>query len=78
VTVSLTANDGLSGVASTYYKVDSGLEQNGTSVTIGAEGDHTIEFWSVDNAGNVEDPPTSADQTIKLIGKNAVRNWFKY
>ncbi len=54
VTVSLTANDALSGVAATHYKLNGGTQQTGTSVTISAEGIHTLQFWSEDNAGNVE------------------------
>ena len=54
VTVSLVPNDALSGVAATYYKVDGGPQQAGTTVSISTEGVHLLEFWSVDNAGNVE------------------------
>jgi hypothetical protein len=54
VTVSLVATDSLSGVATTNYVLDGGAPQNGTSVPISAEGVHTLEFWSVDNAGNQE------------------------
>jgi hypothetical protein len=53
-TVTLTPNDALSSVDATYYKVDGGLPQTGTSVSISSEGDHTFEFWSVDKAGNEE------------------------
>jgi hypothetical protein len=54
VTVTLTPNDALSGVAATYSSLDSGPAQPGTSVAISAEGVHSLEFWSVDHAGNVE------------------------
>ena len=54
VTVALAAHDALSGVASTFYRLDGGAEQTGSSVPIGSEGDHTLEFWSVDRAGNSE------------------------
>jgi hypothetical protein len=53
VTVSLNASDALSGVASTFYTLD-GAQQSGASVAISTEGDHTLAFWSVDNAGNTE------------------------
>jgi hypothetical protein len=56
VTVTLTGVDGLSGVAKTYYSVDGGAPQEYTgSFSHGAKGSHTITFWSVDLAGNVED-----------------------
>jgi hypothetical protein len=61
VTVSLTATDPLSGVAATYYVLDpasGGTVQTGTSATIDGEGTHTLGFWSVDNAGNVEQSHT--------------------
>jgi hypothetical protein len=58
VTVSFAGADALSGVASTYYKLDGGAQQTGTSVRISDEGSHTLDFWSVDNAGNVE--PTNS------------------
>jgi hypothetical protein len=56
-TVSLTATDSLSGVAATYYQVDGGAPHSYIGAfTQGREGVHTITFWSVDKAGNVEDP----------------------
>ena len=54
VTVNLNATDNLSGVFATYYIVDGGAQQMGTSVAFSAEGDHTLQYWSVDNAGNTE------------------------
>jgi hypothetical protein len=55
-TVSLTANDSLSGMATTYYKVDGGAAQTYTGpFTEGLEGAHTVTFWSTDKAGNAED-----------------------
>ena len=58
VTVSLSAADALSGVAATYYKLDGGAQQSGTSVAISTEGVHSLQFWSVDNAGNAETAKT--------------------
>jgi hypothetical protein len=54
VTVNLNASDALSGVAATYYSLDGGAQQSGTSIPISSEGTHTLQFWSVDNAGNIE------------------------
>jgi hypothetical protein len=53
-TVKLTATDAGSGVASTHYKLDAGADTVGTTVRTSAVGTHTLEFWSVDKAGNVE------------------------
>jgi large repetitive protein len=55
-TVSLSANDGLSGVAATYYEVDGGAAQLYTGAFgEGLEGVHIVTFWSTDKAANVED-----------------------
>lgn len=56
VTVTLTPSDGDgSGVASTFYKLDGATKVTyATPITISSDGSHTLEFWSVDNAGNVE------------------------
>ena len=71
ITVGLSALDNLSGVAATYYRVDGGAVLAGSSVTIDDEGVHTIAFWSVDRAGNVEQQKTVAvliDRTAPTIG----------
>jgi hypothetical protein len=52
--VELSANDALSGVAFTQYRLDGGEVRTGTSVEIHTNGVHTLEYWSTDNAGNVE------------------------
>ena len=61
VTVQLSANDGGSGVNVTEYSVDGNSTYTaGTSVAIPApadgsnDGTHTIAYFSVDNAGNIE------------------------
>jgi hypothetical protein len=67
VTLTLAANDTLSGVAGTLYAVDGGAARSGTSVVLSSEGDHTITFHSTDAAGNVE-----ATQTVEVrIDKTA-------
>jgi hypothetical protein len=50
----LSATDASSGVAATYYKIDGGAQAAGTSVLVSTLGTHTVEFWSVDVAGNAE------------------------
>ncbi|HEY6961674.1 MAG TPA: hypothetical protein VI408_07280, partial [Gaiellaceae bacterium] len=52
--VTFAATDDLSGVKATLYTIDGGPTQTGTSFTVSADGDHTILYWSVDYAGNVE------------------------
>jgi hypothetical protein len=54
-TIKLTANDaGGSGVAHTYYILDSGAQLEGTTISTSVIGTHTLDFWSVDASGNVE------------------------
>jgi hypothetical protein len=67
VTVKLSATDNLSGVAATYYTVDDGAQQAGTTVTVSTEGTHKVGYWSVDNAGNTE---TAGTITV-LVDKTA-------
>lgn len=55
VEIKLTAVDHESEVENTYFKVNNGSEQTGTSVTIQEDGKHIIHYWSEDEAGNVED-----------------------
>jgi len=55
-TVSLVATDPGSGVAETLYSLDGGVLTTGTVVTAAGDGTHTVQFWSVDNASNVETP----------------------
>ena len=65
-TIQLTAADGAggSGVAHTYYRLDAGDQAEGSSITTSALGAHTLEFWSVDGAGNVETPHKTASFTV--------------
>ncbi|HZG77055.1 MAG TPA: DUF4962 domain-containing protein [Paenibacillus sp.] len=56
VTVNLTATDNLSGAVLTQYAVNGGEPVDGTTVTLTEEGAHTIQYWSTDAAGNVEEP----------------------
>jgi hypothetical protein len=53
-TVTFTATDNLSGVATTFSSVDGGAPVPGGSRVVSAEGIHDVAFWSVDVAGNVE------------------------
>ncbi|HEX7101262.1 MAG TPA: hypothetical protein VF201_01335 [Nitrolancea sp.] len=65
VTVSLSASDpGGSGVEATQYVLDGGDQQQYSDpIVVSGDGTHTLEFWSVDTAGNPEDHQTV---TIKI------------
>lgn len=52
--IHLRASDNTGEVANTVYRLDDGEEQQGLTVTIDEPGEHTLLFWSVDRAGNVE------------------------
>ncbi|MFL6099433.1 MAG: OmpL47-type beta-barrel domain-containing protein [Actinomycetales bacterium] len=70
VTVNLSPVDALSGVASTTYAVDGGAPQTGTSFSLATEGDHTVTYFSTDQAGNAEAARTAhvkIDKTAPTI-----------
>jgi hypothetical protein len=56
IPVAFDANDAESGIAATYYQIDDGAAQTyGQEFTADlSTGSHTITYWSVDLAGNVE------------------------
>jgi hypothetical protein len=56
ITLSAVDDTGGVGVADTYYVLDGGEVATGTVVSTSAVGDHTLTFWSIDLAGNVESP----------------------
>lgn len=71
VTLTLSPTDGLSGVASTTHTVDGGAPRTGTSIVLGAEGEHTVTYFSTDKAGNAEEARTVVvriDRTAPSIG----------
>ena len=64
-TVTLTPSDpNGSGIAATYYTTDGSTpttgSTQGTSISLSATGQYTIQYFSVDNAGNVEPVETAA------------------
>jgi hypothetical protein len=56
--VSLSCADDTSGCATIYYRLDSLIWMEGNIIPINAEGNHTIEYYSTDNAGNTETTET--------------------
>jgi hypothetical protein len=68
ITLTAVDNPGGSGVATTWFRVNGGAQTPGTTIpTISTPGDYTIEFWSVDNAGNIELPHKTASFTVTPI-----------
>lgn len=66
VQVTLTASDGASGVANSYYVVDGGPTQTYTSAfDVSGDGSHVVNYWSVDAVGNAEQPHSL---TVKIDG----------
>jgi hypothetical protein len=82
--ITLTAtDDSLLGVKTTYYRLNGGATQTGTSVVIPATPGtiaYTLTFWSEDWAGNVEAQKsvnftvTSGTGTIRLVWGNSDAN----
>lgn len=48
------AIDWTSGVDATFYRLDGGSIQTGDEVLVKTTGEHSVTYWSVDNAGNIE------------------------
>ena len=75
--IMLTATDNINGIAETYYQINDGPVK-----AVGADGqplittegaNNTLEYWSVDNAGNEELPHKTLtgiklDKTVPTIG----------
>jgi hypothetical protein len=76
-TVTLTAQDSESGVASVEYALDGGsFASYSAPVTVDQAGEHTVSYRATDNAGNVSDPqsvtftvvePAPADTTAPSV-----------
>ena len=70
-------NSGGSGVAQTYYSVNNGPIQTGTSLWLTAGGTYTVQYLSVDNAGNREASHTATyniDVTGPMVSAMLVEN----
>ena len=92
--VRLTGSDSLSGVATITYRLDGGPPQVAsgsglqwsTSLAVIGEPDHSLEYWSVDAAGNEELPHHTLTVHIddtppnvsvpQLIGTHGLSDWY--
>lgn len=54
VKVKFTSVDRESDIEETYYSINDGDVQSGTSIYLEDEGKHVLHYWSEDTAGNVE------------------------
>ncbi|MGM0876462.1 MAG: OmpL47-type beta-barrel domain-containing protein [Bacillota bacterium] len=78
VTVNLTATDEKSGVAKTFYSINSSEYVEGTSFTIDKEGINKVSFYSVDQAGNTEKAQTievKVDKADPVTTSDAPESW---
>jgi hypothetical protein len=85
VTLELVESDTISGVESTFYRVDNGAWQVYTGAfLIDGDGSHTVRFYSVDFAGNAETTTsiqlwidTELPSTSEvLVGAAGTDGWF--
>ncbi|MFC3209829.1 OmpL47-type beta-barrel domain-containing protein [Planomicrobium okeanokoites] len=78
--VELTAVDEKSGVETSYYSVNGSEFLEGTSFIVDEDGIHTISFYSVDKAGNVEEVKTAEvkiDRSAPETVSNADGEWHQ-
>jgi O-glycosyl hydrolase len=74
VDVTMTGEDEGTGLQHTYYQLNGGMVTEGTTVSITDEGESSLSYWSVDNAGNVEEARTitvKIDLTAPVISFSA-------
>jgi large repetitive protein len=79
MSVEFTATDDLSGVANTYYSLNGTDFVEGTSLVVSEAGVTTISFYSVDNAGNVEEVKTvevKIDEAPPVTTSNVTDEWL--
>ena len=63
INYTITDNGGKVGIGTTYSRLDGGQPDVGTSFIVETAGNHTLEFWTVDQAGNEELPHKFANFT---------------
>ncbi|HZQ64621.1 MAG TPA: hypothetical protein VFA66_05295, partial [Gaiellaceae bacterium] len=64
----LSASDATSGVASSFYSLDGRTTQTYSGPVSIPDGEHTITYWSTDNAGNDEDQHVTATLKVDTVG----------
>jgi large repetitive protein len=78
--VNLSATDDKSGVAKTFYSINNSDFVEGTSFTVNEDGIFQISFYSVDNAGNVEQKSSAElkiDKNPPETTSNVSDQWVK-
>ena len=76
-TVSLSSADDTSGVAATMYRIDGGAWQAYTvAFVVEGSGNHTVEYYSVDIAGNQEDVRTLEVEGSSGAGAFNLEMWM--
>ncbi|MCK5291694.1 MAG: hypothetical protein KAR39_06735 [Thermoplasmata archaeon] len=85
VTITLIGSDGTSGVLQTNYRIDGGIWQVcGGPIVVGDNGIHTVEYYSMDNAGNAENIRSVQlkidtgvpDTDSSFSGKQGLNEWY--
>ena len=73
-TITLTSTPAIGySVVSTYYMLDSGIEQQYIDpIIVGEGGTHTITFWSVDNSGVFEIPNTITFEIVNDTDEDGI------
>lgn len=86
-TVDFTASDATSGVASTSFRVNGGEWRQGSSVVVDQAGAFTIDYFSVDAAGNRESsksisgkiviPDVTPPTVTASVSKQGTNGWYR-
>jgi len=86
VFILLGGSDALSGIQNTFYQVDGGATQTYVApLSISSDGTHTVNYWSVDLAGNTEQQHSvvvnidkGAPTTVASVsGASAEPGWYR-
>jgi hypothetical protein len=72
--VNLYAEDYYSGVNKTFYRVNSGAWNAGTQIKLEKAGENTVEYYSVDNAGNSEEINTANIVNTGIVLSQNMKN----